>query len=100
MDKYGPPDANADAVIREQHKACNTTIAELHEDIGHWFGEAKNAQERIAELEGEVGRLKPVVEWAARGPCLCHPANKAVGGMCLKCAADDALAPKEEQPSD
>lgn len=58
--------------------------------------EDDTAQKRIAELEGENARLRPVVEWAARGPCLCHPANKARGMDCLKDAADIALAPKSD----
>lgn len=36
-------------------------------------------------------RLVELATWAARGPCLCHPANKAEGATCLKDAADDLL---------
>jgi hypothetical protein len=53
-------------------------------------------EQHIAELERENERLRPVVEWAARGPCICHPANKAQGMECLKDAADVALAPEGE----
>ncbi len=50
----------------------------------------------LARLLRDVDTLLPVVEWAARGPCLCHPANKANGMECLKDAADAALKLKEE----
>ncbi len=43
-----------------------------------------------------VVTLADVAMWAARGPGLCHPANKADGADCLKDAADDALAKFEK----
>lgn len=59
----------------------------------HDRGYEQTLKKRIVDLEGENERLRPVVEWAAREPCLCHPANKADGAECLKDAADKALAP-------
>lgn len=38
-----------------------------------------------------VEDLRAVVEWAARCPCVCHPANKAKGMYCLSDAARDVL---------
>lgn len=75
-------------------------------DAEHEPGDCKHPCEQCAAMLDAMGvinekgeatlavavKLADVAEWAARGPCLCHPANKKEGAECLKDAADKALA--------
>lgn len=63
---------------------CDTCRAQIQADIT--LGEKREATLAVTIT------LVDVAQWAARGPCICHPANKKAGAECLKDAADKALA--------